>query len=128
VSSPQARKGAALELLVVNYWRATISQDVDRGRAGATDDRGDVKGLPLLTVECKSYANVADGISAGFRDLPGEQANNGHRWGAVVTKRRGKGRAEDQLVAMTLDQFTDMYRMALLGAGFPAGLLRQEHP
>lgn len=119
MANPSARKGAAFELLLVNYWRETISPDVDRGRSGATLDRGDAKGMPQCTIEAKSYANVSDGISAGFRDLPGEQANNGHRWGAVAVKRRGKGAAEEQLMVMTVDQWTDLYRMALKGVGYP---------
>jgi len=115
MANAQKAKGSALELLLVKYLRPLFGEHVGRGVAGATDDRGDISGLTELTVEAKSYGSLGDGINAGLRDLPAEQANNGHRWGVVVAKRRGKGRAEDQVVAMTFGQFCDLYACALDG-------------
>lgn len=117
-------RGSAFENLIVKYWRGIFGPHVERTLAGSSTDKGDVGGMHHLTVEAKTRrGGIGDAINAGLLDLPAEQANRGTRWGIVVAKRRGKARAEDQVVAMTLDQWTDMYGLALAGLALKKGHL-----
>jgi hypothetical protein len=108
-------KGSALENLMVQYFRTLFGSQVARTLAGSSQDQGDLTGMPLhTTIECKSLAAIGDSVNAGLRELPLEQSNRGSRWGAVVAKRRGFGRAQDQAVVMSADQWADMLGWAAM--------------
>lgn len=116
MANPNKARGSAFENVVVGYWQGIFGNHIERTLAGSSLDKGDIGGMTQLTVECKTRkGGIGDAINAGLLDLPREQTNRGTRWGCIVAKRRGKGRAEDQVVAMTLDQWTDLYSAALQG-------------
>jgi hypothetical protein len=120
VANRNKANGSAFELLCVKFLATIFGSQVERTLAGSSTDKGDIGGVPELTIECKTRkGGLGDAINAGLLDLPTEQANRGTRWGVVIAKRRGKGQAEDQVVAMPLGQFADLYAVALRGLGYP---------
>lgn len=104
VTSRQKQKGSAYERLIVGYLR-TQGYDVDRTRAGWTDDRGDVHGMehPVLgpfTFECKNHK--AMDLAGWLAELDREVAANGGGLGAVIHKKRGDASGENQYATLPL--------------------------
>ncbi len=104
VTSPQKQKGSAYERNIVLYLREQ-GFNVDRTRAGWADDRGDVHGIehPVLgpfTIECKNHKAME--LSGWMAELDREVAANGGGLGAVVHKKRGESRNENQYATLPL--------------------------
>lgn len=108
MANPAKAKGDAHERVVVEYLRSRLGQHIGRPRAGEQHDRGDVVGVANVTIEAKSYKDLATGIRVGLADLEREQANADTRWGIVVLKRPRVANPAKQLVVMELDQFVDL--------------------
>jgi hypothetical protein len=100
-----AAKGARGEREVEALWEAGGFLQTQRSRAGREDDRGDLAGIPHLTVEVKTYSDLARSIRDGLTDLVREQANNRTRWGVVFAKRRMKG----WVAVMPGEEFVRLY-------------------
>lgn len=111
MTTPSKAKGDAFERLVVNYLRSNLGAHIDRGRAGASDDRGDVHGIQRWTLELKSYSNVATGLRNGLADLAVEQTNTQTPYGAVVLKRHGTQDPAKQLFVMELGQAVNVIQI-----------------
>ncbi len=108
--------GTAMETLVVRYLARVLGDDrIERRRLSGAKDRGDVAGIRTLlgervVLEVKDY---------GGRLLPGpwlneariEAGNDDAAAGAVIAKRRGTTKPEEQIVLMTLGDLA-----VLLGA------------
>lgn len=98
-------KGAAFEALVRDYLRGH-GFPVERIPPGMAHDRGDIHGIPDLTLELKCLPrDLVRAISDGMRDLEIEQANADTAYGAVIAKRPRSTDPGKQLVVMELWQF-----------------------
>lgn len=107
-TTPSAAKGARGEREVREIFEAGGFLQAQRSRAGAAEDRGDLAGIPDLTVEVKNYKTITSAIGDGLRDLTIEQANNKTEWGVLCVKRPRRG----WIAVMPLDEFVRLYRQA----------------
>ena len=105
MTKSKAEKGARGEREVVEIFDAAGFNQAQRGRAGATDDRGDVAGIQDLTVEVKNYNDVNRALIAGMKELAVEKVNNKTRWGVLCVKRKYRG----WVAILPLDEFALMY-------------------
>ena len=107
-SRATARKaGSSFERLVADYLRDVVDDRIDRRAKTGAKDRGDIGGVRIWTqrvvLECKDVSKIA--LSQWATEAEVERGNDDALAGVVVHKRRGKGRAEDQWVTMTLGDF-----------------------
>lgn len=113
MANPQKRKGDAFERDIVRYFR-DAGYDVDRTRAGWSDDRGDIHGIKgpsgTFTIECKNHRKMD--LPTWFRELDAESRNNGGTLGAVIHKRIGVSEAEEQYVSFPLRMLLQLLREA----------------
>lgn len=129
------RRGYQLEKDVVNYLRNNGFLFADRPRAGGKRDKGDVNGVhspPEIawTLQCKNYKNLTEGLNAGMNGLRAQVAHAGAHFGAVVSKRRGKG-VHEAIVSMPLDMFVSYLRYnnpdgTLVKGGRPPELMKPD--
>lgn len=112
MSNPQKRKGTSWESAVRDWLNARLPHlRVERIPAGATHDRGDLTGLPGITIECKSVARID--LAAIVTEAQLEAANCGPDYlPLAVIKRRGRG-AADAYAIMPLDAWTALYERTL---------------
>lgn len=83
------RKGSAAERTVVKWFKANGYPYADRRLAGATLDKGDISGLPGVTIEIKNHAKL--NLAGWTAELEVEMKNDGAWTGVVIHKRKGKG-------------------------------------
>lgn len=105
------KAGAGFEQLVADYLQDRLDDDrIERRVMGGTNDRGDISNVRFLghrlVIECKNVA--ATSLGAWVEEAHVEAGNDDALLGVVVHKRRGKGKAADQFVTMTLDDFTTL--------------------
>jgi hypothetical protein len=98
VTSPQKRKGSAAELAVAKWLRKLGWIHAERSRAGWTDDRGDIDGMPGVVVEVKNCKTIS--IPEWLRELEVEIANAQAWTGAVIAKRKGSTNVDDWYAIM----------------------------
>ena len=103
--SKASEKGARGEREVVAIFDAVGFNEAQRGRAGATLDRGDIAGVYDLTIEVKNHTDVTRAISTGIRELEVEKINNKTRWGVLAVKLKYSG----WVAVMPLEEFAAMY-------------------
>ena len=89
MSSAAKRKGSAAERAVVEWLKANGYPYADRRLAGATLDKGDISGLPGVTIEIKNHAKLD--LAGWTAELEIEMKNDGAWTGTVLHKRKGKG-------------------------------------
>jgi Holliday junction resolvase len=108
MTSPQKAKGSAYEREVAAYFRENGFPQADRRYgAGIQYDKGDLVGIPDVTVECKNHASID---LAKFTDEAIVEAVNARtKYGVAVIKRRRKSVA-DSYVVLTLAQFTELLK------------------
>ena len=87
MTSPQKRKGSAAELAVAKWLNRLGWTGAERSRAGWTDDRGDIDGMPGVVIEVKNCKTIS--IPAWLRELEVEMANAKAWTGTVIAKRKG---------------------------------------
>lgn len=102
-------KGAFFERGVADYMAGRLkNEDVDRQVKTGAVDKGDIRGVRIwgqkIAIECKNWK--ANPIPTAIREAEVERQNIGALAGVAIVKRHGKGRPEDQLVVMTLKDFT----------------------
>ena len=112
-SRATARKaGASFERLVADYLRDVVDDRIDRRAKTGAKDRGDIGGVRIWTqrvvLECKDVSKIA--LSQWAAEAEAERGNDDALAGVVVHKRRGKGRAADQWVTMTLGDFASLLK------------------
>ncbi len=110
-SRATARKaGSGFERLVADYLRDVVDDRIDRRAKTGSKDRGDIGGVRIWTqrvvLECKDVSKIA--LSQWAAEAEVERGNDDALAGVVVHKRRGKGRAADQWVTMTLGDFASL--------------------
>jgi len=98
VTSPQKRKGSAAELAVAKWLRKLGWIHAERSRAGWTDDRGDIDGMPGVCIEVKNEKKID--LPGYLRELEVEIANAQAWTGTVIVKRRGSMNVDDWYAVM----------------------------
>lgn len=100
--------GSAFEKLVADYLQDELDDDrIERRVMGGVNDRGDISNVRFfghrVVIECKNVS--ATSLGSWVEEAHVEAGNDDALFGAVAHKRRGKGRAADQFVTMTLADF-----------------------
>lgn len=108
-------KGSAAERALVDYLRRQGWPYAERRLAGATNDRGDVAGMPGVVVEVKNCERTE--LAAWVDEAATEQANDGADYGVVIHKRRGRGDPGQWFLTMPVAQGLRLLRAA--GYGTP---------
>ena len=98
MTSPQKRKGSAAELAVAKWLRKLGWIHAERSRAGWTDDRGDIDGMPGVCIEVKAEKKID--IPGYLRELEVEMENAKAWTGTVIIKRRGSTNVDDWYAVM----------------------------
>lgn len=91
-------KGTAAESDVIEYLRGMGFPAVERRALSGTQDRGDVAGIPGVTIEVKNCARVE--LAAWVDEAGRERLNNRDDLGVVWHKRRGRGSPAHWFVTM----------------------------
>ena len=102
------KKGPLFESQVVDYLRSHGFPWAERRVQGGSKDRGDVGGVPAVTLEVKNCARLEP--AAWVDEAAVEAANAGTEVYAVVAKRRGKGDVGQSYVIMPLSVFVGLVR------------------
>ena len=87
MTHPNKTKGNVAERAVVTYLRGRGFIHAERSRAGWTDDRGDIDGLPGVCIEIKNEKriNLAGYMDELLRETLAAKADTG----VVIVKKRG---------------------------------------
>lgn len=105
--SKNTAKGTKQERLVADYLKEHVSRYIDRRPKTGSKDKGDIANLEAMlqpiVMEVKNTARVT--VSSFLAEAEAERINDGALAGVVCYKRTGKGKAEDQIVMMTLRDF-----------------------
>ena len=103
-------KGSGAERDVVKYLKTWFPY-ADRRLAGATLDKGDISGIPGVTIEIKNH-NKMD-ISGWLGELETEMANDKAWTGIVIHKRRGKGNPGEWYATASVEIWKNLLLKAL---------------
>ena len=103
--------GATFERSVADYLSSALGGEIDRQVKMGAKDTGDIRGVYLhgkkVVLECKDYGGRHE-LPEWIAEAETERGNADAEYGVVVWKRRGKGKAKDQYVTMTLETFAQM--------------------
>lgn len=108
--STSSRKGYVAEHLSELWLESHLGVDLERPRAGAPADRGDLIGIPL-TLSVKNRR--ADQLGTWVDEMTAMTARNGHQSGVVIHKRVGRGKPSDWFFTTTGDLWIPMARAFL---------------
>lgn len=96
-----------MQQLVADYLAKHVNPDIEQRKLSGAKDRGDIGNLKVggnrLVVEVKNTSKLE--VSSFLGEAEQERINDNALAGIVVAKRHGKGKPEDQLVMMTLQDF-----------------------
>jgi hypothetical protein len=109
LTSPQKRKGSAAELAVAKWLRKLGWIHAERSRAGWTDDRGDIDGMPGVCIEVKNEKKID--IPGYLRELEVEMENAKAWTGTVIIKRRGSTNVDDWYAVMPAKVWGELMSM-----------------
>ncbi len=118
MTSPQKRKGSAAELAVAKWLRKLGWIHAERSRAGWTDDRGDIDGMPGVCIEVKNEKKID--LPGYLRELEVEIANAQAWTGTVIVKRRGSMNVDDWYAVMPAKIWGELMVMLDQPNGNPA--------
>ena len=107
MSSAAKAKGSGAERDVVKYLKEWFPY-VDRRLAGATLDKGDVSGIPGVTIEIKNHAKMD--LAGWTEELLVEMANDKAWTGTVLHKRKGKGDVGEWYATMPAKIWIELIR------------------
>jgi hypothetical protein len=113
MGSAAKAKGSGAERDVVKWLKAEGFQYADRRLAGATLDKGDISGIPGVTIEIKNHATMT--LSAWLQELATEMANDTAWTGVVLHKRKGRGSPAEWYATMPGQVWLDLLKLALKG-------------
>ena len=105
-------KGSNAERDVVKYLKDWFPY-VDRRLAGATLDKGDISGIPGVTIEIKNHARID--LAGWTEELLTEMTNDKAWTGVVWHKRKGRGNPADWYCTMPGHVWVDLLRRVLDG-------------
>lgn len=102
-------KGSKAEREVVKYLNEWYPY-AERRLAGATDDKGDVSGVPGVCIEIKDHAKMA---LAGWIEEMLLETRNAKAWtGVVIHKRKGKSNPAEWYASMPVWMWVELLRKA----------------
>jgi len=107
MGSAAKAKGAQAERDVV-AWLKQWYPYVDRRLAGATLDKGDISGIPGVTIEIKNHAGMD--LAGWVEELKVEMANDNAWTGVVLHKRKGKGDPADWYATMPASVWIELLK------------------
>jgi hypothetical protein len=110
MGSAAKAKGSGAERDVVKWLKEWFPY-VDRRLAGATLDKGDISGIPGVTIEIKNHAKMD--LAGWLEELSTEMGNDNAWTGVVVHKRRGRGSPAEWYATMPAQVWVDLLRRAL---------------
>jgi len=110
MSNPQKAKGSGAERAVV-AWLSRWFQYVDRRLAGATLDKGDVSGIPGVTIEIKNHAKMD--LAGWVKELETEMKNDNAWTGVVIHKKKGTTDVGQWYATMPASVWVDLLRRSL---------------
>lgn len=112
MTSSNGKKGYKAEHdieLILQGRYAELASNILRPRAGASTDKGDIHGLPVV-ISIKDWAEPA--LSLWLREMNQQCVNSGKGVGVVWHKRRGKGSPLDWYVTtdqQSMDRLLDKF-------------------
>ena len=106
MTSPQKRKGSSAELAVAKWLNKLGWVHAERSRAGWTDDRGDIDGMPGVCIEVKNEKRID--LPGYLRELEVEMKNAKAWAGAVIVKRRGSTDPADWYAVMPAQKWAEL--------------------
>jgi hypothetical protein len=106
MTSPQKRKGSSAELAVAKWLNKLGWIHAERSRAGWTDDRGDIDGIPGVCIEVKNEKRID--LPGYLRELEVEMKNAKAWAGAVIVKRRGSTNPADWYAVMPAQKWAEL--------------------
>ena len=104
-------KGSGAERDVVKALKKEGFQYADRRLAGATLDKGDISGIPGVTIEIKNHAKMD--LAGWLEELKVEMTNDNAWTGVVWHKRKGKGNPLDWYCTMPAHVWIELLKLAL---------------
>lgn len=104
-------KGAGAERDFRDWAKDNGFPYADRRLAGATLDKGDISGIPGVTIEIKNHAKM--NLAGWVEELLTEMANDKAWTGAVVHKRKGRGSPGDWYATMPVHVWFDLLKRAM---------------
>ena len=107
MSSKSKAKGSAAERAVVAYLKQWYPY-VDRRLAGATLDKGDISGIPGVTIEIKNHSRID--LVGWIAELETEMANDKAWTGTVIHKRKGKSDVGQWYATMPVSVWIELLR------------------
>ena len=107
MSSKSKAKGSAAERAVVAYLKQWYPY-VDRRLAGATLDKGDISGIPGVTIEIKNHSRID--LAGWIAELETEMANDKAWTGTVIHKRKGKSDVGQWYATMPVNVWIELLR------------------
>ena len=107
MGSAAKAKGAQAER-DVGAWLKQWYPYVDRRLAGATLDKGDISGIPGVTIEIKNHAGMD--LAGWVEELKVEMANDNAWTGVVLHKRKGKGDPADWYATMPASVWIELLK------------------
>lgn len=110
MSSAAKRKGSQAERDVVAWLKANGYKYADRRLAGATLDKGDISGVPGVTIEIKNHAKMD--LASWVAELETEMENDNAWTGTVIHKRKGKGDVGEWYATMPAKVWLELLRKA----------------
>jgi hypothetical protein len=111
------QKGTFLETASVNWLREHGWPWARRIVKEGAKDKGDVTlgdGIPV-TIECKNEKSL--NIAGGQKELAVEMANNGHKWGFALHKKRGTTDVGKYYAVLPVEVLLDILDVALEAEG-----------
>ena len=108
MSSTAKAKGSGAERDVVKWLKNNGFTYADRRLAGATLDKGDISGIPGVTIEIKNHAKMD--LAGWVGELLTEMANDKAWTGTVLHKRKGKGDPAEWYATMPAQVWLDLIK------------------
>lgn len=100
------KAGSSFERMVADYLARHVDSRIDRRVKRGTKDRGDIGGVRMggqrLVLECKNTAKI--NLAGWAAEVETERGNDDALAGAIVHKRHGNAKPEDQWVTLTLGE------------------------
>ncbi|MHA7210809.1 hypothetical protein [Arthrobacter sp. MDT1-65] len=106
--------GSSFERLIADWFKGQGFPFADRRVKRGNLDTGDIGGVHIgphqLAFEVKDYGGKLD-LPAWMREAKVEALNAGAFIGAIIAKRRGTTKPQDQWVILTLEDFTKLIKL-----------------
>ena len=110
MSNPAKAKGSGAERAVVTWLKQWFPY-ADRRLAGAALDKGDVSGIPGVTIEVKNQAAMK--LSEWVGELETEMKNDNAWTGVVIHKKKGKTDVGEWYAIMPAKVWVDLLRRGM---------------